>query len=116
MGEALEEGIKTWWVDGVQGVRTRERHCREIRLKGNPCECGTPDFGRFADRGHGVLGTAHSTSSLISARCIHLMIMKTITHCSRRYDYVGSVDMADREEGEMPVTFYRKKWGGSTAV
>ncbi len=62
------------------------------------------------------LGTAHSTSALISARCIHLVIMKSITHCSRGYDFVNSVDMADMEEGEMPVTFYRKKWGHGNAV
>ena len=106
-----------WWVDGVQGVRTRERHCREIRLKGNPCTCGTLFSPPLLTEGRVFyVGTAHSTSSLISARCIHLMITKTITHCSRGYGYVGSVDMADREEGEMPVTFYRKKWCGSTAV
>ena len=38
VGEALEEGIKQAWTEGVQAARTRERHCREIRLKGNPCE------------------------------------------------------------------------------
>ncbi|WVF70858.1 hypothetical protein IAT40_005652 [Kwoniella sp. CBS 6097] len=91
VGEALEEGIKRWWVDGIRDARVRERHCREIRLRGAPW-------------------TSHSTTSLISARCIHLTILKIITHCSTGYDFVGSVDMADKEEGEMPVTFYRKKW------
>lgn len=42
--------------------------------------------------------------------------MKHITHASRGYDFVGSVDMADIEEGEMPVCFYRRKWGASRAV
>ena len=42
--------------------------------------------------------------------------MKYITHTSRGYDFVGSVDMADLDEGEMPVTFYRRKWGASRAV
>ncbi|WWC60488.1 uncharacterized protein I303_103061 [Kwoniella dejecticola CBS 10117] len=90
VGQALEEGIKNWWVDGLRDARVRERHCRELRLRGAPW-------------------TAHSTQSLISARCIHLTIMKLITHCDTGYDFVGSVDMADKEEGEMPVTFYRKK-------
>ena len=63
-----------------------------------------------------LLGTAHSTSSLISARCIQLVIMKLITHSSRGYDFVGSVDMADLEEGELPTTFYRAKWGPERAV
>ncbi|OCF33213.1 hypothetical protein I316_04954 [Kwoniella heveanensis BCC8398] len=96
VGEALEEGIKSWWVDGIRDARVRERHCREIRLRGAPW-------------------TSHSTTSLISARCIHLTILKLITHCSTGYDFVGSVDMADREEGEMPVTFYRKRWTGASA-
>ncbi|WVR05686.1 hypothetical protein IAU60_002709 [Kwoniella sp. DSM 27419] len=97
VGESLEEGIKNWWVDGIRDARVRERHCREIRLRGAPW-------------------TAHSSTSLISARCIHLTIMKIVTHCQTGYDFVGSVDMADREEGEMPVTFYRKKWGAARAV
>jgi len=42
--------------------------------------------------------------------------MKSITRFDRGYDFVGSVDMADLDEGEMPVTFYRKKWGASRAV
>ncbi|KAK4686723.1 hypothetical protein P7C73_g3408, partial [Tremellales sp. Uapishka_1] len=95
VGEALEEGIRNWWLGGLRDARVRERHCRELRLKGNPW-------------------TAHGTSALISARCIHLVIMKSITHCHHGYDFVGSVDMADMEEGEMPVTFYRKKWDGSS--
>jgi len=41
------------------------------------------------------------------------MIMKSITHFDQGYDFVGSVDMADIDEGEMPVSFYRKKWGAS---
>ncbi|KAK6907547.1 hypothetical protein I203_101543 [Kwoniella mangroviensis CBS 8507] len=91
VGQALEEGIKNWWVDGLRDARVRERHCRELRLRGAPW-------------------TAHSTQSLISARCIHLTILKLITHCDSGYDFVGSIDMADKEEGEMPVTFYRKRW------
>ncbi|KAK8865710.1 hypothetical protein IAR55_000855 [Kwoniella newhampshirensis] len=97
VGQAVEEGIRTWWVDGVRDARVRERHCREIRLKGAPW-------------------TAHSSSSLISARCIHLVIMKLVTHCETGYDFVGSIDMADKEEGEMPVTFYRRRWGREKAV
>ncbi|ORX35441.1 hypothetical protein BD324DRAFT_582319 [Kockovaella imperatae] len=97
VGQVIEEGIKQSWLDGVQAARTRERHCREIRLRGNPW-------------------TAHSTSALISARCIQLVIMKLITHSSRGYDFVGSVDMADLEEGELPTTFYRAKWGPERAV
>ena len=97
VGEALETGITQHWIDGIRDARVRERHCREIRLRGNPW-------------------TAHSASALISARCIHLVIMKIITHCDRGYDFVGSVDMADLDEGEMPVTFYRKKWGPERAV
>ncbi|KAK1927741.1 hypothetical protein DB88DRAFT_479083 [Papiliotrema laurentii] len=97
VGEALEEGIKAAWVEGIQAARTRERHCREIRLRGNPW-------------------TAHSTSALISARCIQLVIMKSITHASQGYDFVGSVDMSDLEEGELPTTFYRAKWGPTRAI
>jgi len=63
-----------------------------------------------------MAGTAHSTSALISARCIQLVIMKYITHASRGYDFVGSVDMTDLEEGELPTTFYRAKWGPERAV
>lgn len=37
VGEALEEGIKNWWTSGIRDTRTREKHCREIRLKGTPC-------------------------------------------------------------------------------
>ncbi|KAL7423691.1 hypothetical protein Q5752_001273 [Cryptotrichosporon argae] len=97
VGEALEQGIRATWVDGIRDARTRERHCREIRLRGAPW-------------------TAHSTAALISARCIHLCIMKNVTHYSRGYDFVGSVDMADAEEGEMPLTIYRRKWAQSRAV
>ncbi|WWD18111.1 hypothetical protein CI109_102560 [Kwoniella shandongensis] len=97
VGQAVEEGIKNWWMDGVRDARVRERHCRELRLKGAPW-------------------TAHSTTSLISARVIHLVIIKTITHTDTGYDFVGSIDMADKEEGEMPVTFYRRRWGRERAV
>lgn len=38
IGEAIEKGISEWWTDGVRDARVRERHCREIRLKGTPCE------------------------------------------------------------------------------
>lgn len=38
VGTTLENGIKAMWVDGVRDARVRERHCREIRLKGSPCE------------------------------------------------------------------------------
>ncbi|WVO13386.1 hypothetical protein L204_101001 [Cryptococcus depauperatus] len=95
VGQAIEEGIKSWWVDGVKDARVRERHCRELRLRGTPW-------------------TTHGTHSLISARCIHLTIMKTITNSAMGYDFVGSVDTADRQEGEMPVMFYRKQYGPST--
>lgn len=61
------------------------------------------------ETGADASGTAHNTSALISARCIHLVIMKSITHHCQGYEFVGSVDMADSEEGEMPVTFYRKR-------
>jgi hypothetical protein len=37
VGEALEAGIRTWWLDGIRDARVRERHCREIRLRGSPC-------------------------------------------------------------------------------
>jgi hypothetical protein len=47
---------------------------------------------------------------MISARCIHLVIMKTVTHAcnSYQYEYTGAVNMVDKEEGEMPATFYRR--------
>jgi len=38
VGEAVEEGIKKFWDKGIRDARVRERHCREIRLKGDPCE------------------------------------------------------------------------------
>ena len=60
-------------------------------------------------------GTAHSTSALISARSIQLVIMGNITRACQGYDFVGSVDMADLEEGELPTTFYRARWEGSSA-
>jgi hypothetical protein len=104
VGEALEEGIKAAWLDGIQAVRTRERHCREIRLRGNPC---TYPLQRRETQL--TTGTAHSTSSLISARSIHLVIMGYITRACQGYGFVGSIDMADLEEGELPTTFYRAK-------
>jgi len=97
VGEHVEEGIKHYWAAGIRDARVRERHCREIRLRGNPW-------------------TSHNASSQISARIIHLVIMKHITHMDRGYDFVGSVNMSDVEEGEMPVTFYRRKWGSERAV
>lgn len=33
IGQALEDGIKASWVDGIRDARVRERHCRELRLK-----------------------------------------------------------------------------------
>ena len=60
-------------------------------------------------------GTSHNTNSLISSRIIHLAILNYITHMDRGYDFVGSVDMGDAEEGEMPVTFYRRRWGSQRA-
>ena len=38
VGEAVEEGIRKFWDAGIRDARVRERHCRELRLKGNPCE------------------------------------------------------------------------------
>lgn len=38
VGTALEDGIKAMWVDGVRDARVRERHAREIKLKGSPCK------------------------------------------------------------------------------
>jgi hypothetical protein len=38
VGEAVEEGIRKFWDAGIRDARVRERHCREIRLKGNPCQ------------------------------------------------------------------------------
>jgi hypothetical protein len=63
-----------------------------------------------------MVGTSHNTNSLISSRIIHLAILKHITHMDRGYDFVGSVDMGDAEEGEMPVTFYRRRWGSQRAT
>lgn len=34
VGQALEEGIKATWVDGVKAARVRTRHCRELKLAG----------------------------------------------------------------------------------
>jgi len=96
VGQHVEEQIKDFWSDGIAGIRTRERHCREIRLKGNPW-------------------TAHTTNALISARCVHLVIMKSITHFDRGYDFVGSIDMEDREESGIALTVYRRAWGASKA-
>ena len=44
VGQVIEDGIKESWIDGVQAARTRERHCREIRLRGNPCKCCSFDI------------------------------------------------------------------------
>lgn len=38
VGQHLEEGIRNWWLEGIRDARVRERHCREIRLRGSPCE------------------------------------------------------------------------------
>ncbi|TXT08803.1 hypothetical protein VHUM_02931 [Vanrija humicola] len=89
VGQALEEGIKAHWVDGVRDARVRERHCRELRLRGSPW-------------------VSHNTMGLISARSIILSIMKNITHTSRGYTFVGSVNLADLDEGEMPLLIFRK--------
>lgn len=96
VGQALEEGIKATWVDGVKAARVRTRHCRELKLAGNPW-------------------VAHSKSQLISARVIHLTIMKYVTHKSMGYELVGNVSMADLDSNELPVAFFRKtghgQWG-----
>ena len=42
MGEAVEEGIRKFWDKGIRDARVRERHCREIRLKGDPCKYNYP--------------------------------------------------------------------------
>ncbi|CAK9782126.1 hypothetical protein CC85DRAFT_285844 [Cutaneotrichosporon oleaginosum] len=101
VGQALEEGIKATWVDGVKAARVRQRHCREIKLAGTPW-------------------VAHSKSALISARVIHLTIMKYVTHKSMGYELAGNVNMADLETGELPVSFYRKtgagEWGTFDAL
>lgn len=101
VGQALEEGIKATWVDGVKAARVRQRHCREIKLAGAPW-------------------VAHGKSALISARIIHLTIMKYVTHKSMGYELVGNVSMADLDSGELPVSFYRKtgagEWGTLEAL
>ncbi|BEI87061.1 hypothetical protein CcaverHIS002_0704070 [Cutaneotrichosporon cavernicola] len=101
VGQALEEGIKATWVDGVKAARVRQRHCREIKLAGSPW-------------------VAHSKSSLISARIIHLTILKYITHKSMGYELAGTVSMSDLDSGELPVSFYRKtgkgEWGTLDAL
>lgn len=38
VGQALEEGIKANWAEGIRDARVRERHCRELRLRGSPCK------------------------------------------------------------------------------
>ena len=38
VGEAVEEGIRKFWDRGIRDARVKERHCREIRLKGDPCK------------------------------------------------------------------------------
>jgi hypothetical protein len=112
VGEAVEEGIRKFWDKGIRDARVRERHCREIRLKGDPCK---PNYHED-EREELTVGTSHNTNSLISSRIIHLAILKHITHMDRGYDFVGSVDMGDAEEGEMPVTFYRRRWGSQRAT
>jgi hypothetical protein len=42
VGEAVEEGIRKFWDKGIRDARVRERHCREIRLKGDPCKYNYP--------------------------------------------------------------------------
>ncbi|GMK60010.1 hypothetical protein CspeluHIS016_0902270 [Cutaneotrichosporon spelunceum] len=96
VGQALEEGIKATWVDGVKAARVRQRHCREIKLAGSPW-------------------VAHSKTSLISARVIHLTVMKYVTHKSMGYELAGTVNMSDLDSGELPISFYVKtghgQWG-----
>lgn len=41
--------------------------------------------------------------------------MKTITHFDAGYDFVGSIDMEDREESGIALTVYRAAWGASRA-
>lgn len=94
VGQSLEEGIKATWVDGVKAARTRTRHCRELKLAGNPW-------------------VAHSKTQLISSRVIHLTIMKFITHKSMGYELAGNVSMADLDTNELPVSFYRKTGRGA---
>ena len=53
VGEALEDGIKNWWTSGIRDTRTREKHCREIRLKGTPCKLKA---GRADHRDRAQLG------------------------------------------------------------
>jgi hypothetical protein len=115
VGEAVEEGIRKFWDKGIRDARVRERHCREIRLKGDPCT-SMPIAYALQSQLLMKVGTSHKTNSLISSRIIHLAILKHITHMDRGYDFVGSVDMGDAEEGEMPVTFYRRRWGSQRAV
>jgi len=47
VGTALEDGIKAMWVDGIRDARVRERHAREIKLRGSPCECSVGASGRY---------------------------------------------------------------------
>lgn len=42
VGQHLEEGIRNWWMEGIRDARVRERHCREIRLRGSPCTSFQP--------------------------------------------------------------------------
>lgn len=39
--------------------------------------------------------------------------MAIVTRCHRGYEFVASVDMADKEEAELPCTFYRAEREGS---
>ena len=51
VGEAVEEGIRKFWDKGVKDARVRERHCREIRLKGDPCESPSLSAHLYFEKG-----------------------------------------------------------------
>jgi hypothetical protein len=119
VGTALEDGIKAMWVDGVRDARVRERHAREIKLRGNPCEyCmghgATLDWHdlasslfswcRSADRS---TGTSHNQQALISARIIHLVIRRLASMAG--YEFACSVCMSDLDEAQIPFSIYRLK-------
>lgn len=67
VGQHLEERIKEFWTDGITGIRTRERHCREIRLRGNPC---TSRRTHAEDRAHWQGRHTPSMALSRSAACI----------------------------------------------
>lgn len=85
--ESVEDHIESAWTQGIKhsAPLSKEPGCHEIKLKGSPW-------------------AAHSHTTQISARMLHLHLLRAV-HING-FALKGAIALADKDEGEMDTLFF----------